>query len=133
MVHSDAGDVDGYLAMVPGERRAVLSGLRDACRGQLTGFTECMKYGMPAYGRDGITEISWASQKRYISLYVLRSDVLDAHRRQLAHLSVGKGCIRYRDPRRSISPLSGRYLLRSPRAAGRSAERPSSPVARRAT
>ena len=53
---------------------------------------------MPAYSRDGSTEISWASQKRYISLYVLRSDVLDAHRRRLAHLSVGKGCIRYRSP-----------------------------------
>lgn len=98
IVHSDAGDVDGYLAMVPEKRRAVLSELRDACRGQLTGFTECMKYGMPAYSRDGITEISWASQQRYISLYVLRTDVLDAHRRQLAHLSVGRGCIRYRNP-----------------------------------
>ena len=53
---------------------------------------------MPAYSRDGITEIGWASQKQYISLYVPRGDVLDAHRGQLAHLSVGKGCIRYRSP-----------------------------------
>jgi len=44
----------------------------------------------------GIAEIAWASQKRYISLYVLRADVLDAHRGQLAGLDVGKGCIRYR-------------------------------------
>jgi hypothetical protein len=57
-----------------------------------------MSYGMPAYSRDGITEIGWASQKRYISLYVVRGDVLDAYRGQLAHLSVGKGCIRYRNP-----------------------------------
>jgi hypothetical protein len=57
-----------------------------------------MSYEMPAYSRDGFTEIGWASQKRYISLYVLRGDVLDAHRGQLAHLSVGKGCIRYRNP-----------------------------------
>ena len=53
---------------------------------------------MPTYGRDGIAEIAWASQKQYISLYVMRGDVLDAHREQLAHLSVGKGCIRYRSP-----------------------------------
>jgi uncharacterized protein YdhG (YjbR/CyaY superfamily) len=97
-VHSDADDVDAYLALVPEGRRAVLSEMRDACRGLLTGFEESMSYGMPAYRRDGITEIAWASQKRYISLYVMRGDVLDAHRGQLAHLSVGKGCIRYRNP-----------------------------------
>src|SRR6266567_9260753 len=90
--------MDGYLALVPEERRAVLSELRDACRGLLTGFDESMRYGMPAYSRNGITEIGWASQKQYISLYVMRGDVLDAHRSQVAHLSVGKGCIRYRNP-----------------------------------
>jgi uncharacterized protein YdhG (YjbR/CyaY superfamily) len=97
-VRSDADDVDGYLALVPAERRAVLGELRDACRDLLPGFAESMRYGMPAYSRDGCTEIGWASQKRYISLYVMRGDVLDAHRGQLAHLSVGKGCIRYRHP-----------------------------------
>jgi uncharacterized protein YdhG (YjbR/CyaY superfamily) len=97
-MRSDARDVDTYLAMVPGERRAVLGEIRDMCRELLPGFDESMSYGMPAYGRGGITEIAWASQKQYISLYVLRGDVLDAHRDQLAHLSVGKGCIRYRSP-----------------------------------
>jgi uncharacterized protein YdhG (YjbR/CyaY superfamily) len=72
--------------------------MRDACRSLLTGFDESMRYGMPAYSRNGITEIGWASQKQYISLYVMRGDVLDAHRGQVAHLSVGKGCIRYRNP-----------------------------------
>ncbi len=97
-MRSDAADVDTYLAQAPEERRAVLTGLRDICRELLTGFDESMSYGMPAYGRDGVTEIAWASQKHYISLYVLRGDVLDAHRYQLAHLSVGQGCIRYRSP-----------------------------------
>ncbi len=81
--------MDGYLATVPAGRRAVLSELRDACRALLTGFEESMRYGMPAYSRNGITEIAWASQKQYISLYVMRGEVLDAHREQLAHLSVG--------------------------------------------
>ncbi len=93
-MHSDAHDVDGYLALVPEGRRAVLSEMRDACRGLLTGFAESVSHGMPACSRDGITEIAWASQKQYISLYVMRGDILDAHREQLAHLSVGKGCIR---------------------------------------
>jgi uncharacterized protein YdhG (YjbR/CyaY superfamily) len=97
-VRSDAQDVAGYLAMVPAGRRAVLSEMREACRALLTGFEESVSYGMPSYSRDGIIEIAWASQKQYISLYVMRAEVLDAHREQLAHLSVGKGCIRYRRP-----------------------------------
>jgi uncharacterized protein YdhG (YjbR/CyaY superfamily) len=72
--------------------------MRDACRTLLAGFDESMRYGMPAYSRDGVTEIAWANQKRYISLYVMRTDVLNAHRSQLAGLDVGKGCIRYRSP-----------------------------------
>ena len=98
VVQSDAIDVDSYLTQVPDGRRAVLTEIRDACRTLLPGFAESMSYGMPSYSRDGIAEIAWASQKRYISLYVMRADVLDAHRGQLAGLDVGKGCIRYRSP-----------------------------------
>jgi uncharacterized protein YdhG (YjbR/CyaY superfamily) len=97
-VRSDANDVDSHLAQVPEGRRAVLTEMRDVCRGLLAGFAESMSYGMPSYSRDGIAEIAWASQKRYISLYVMRADVLDAHRGQLAGLDVGQGCIRYRSP-----------------------------------
>jgi uncharacterized protein YdhG (YjbR/CyaY superfamily) len=97
-VRSDADDADGYLAQVPADRRAVLSELRELCGRLLTGFDEVMRYGMPTYRRDGIAEVAWASQKRYISLYVMRADVLDAHRDRLAGLDVGKGCIRYRNP-----------------------------------
>jgi uncharacterized protein YdhG (YjbR/CyaY superfamily) len=95
-VRSDADDVDSYLALVPERRRAVLSEMRDVCRSLLAGFAESMKYGMPTYSRDGAAEIAWASQEQYISLYVMRAEVLDAHRRQLAGPDVGKGCIRYR-------------------------------------
>ena len=97
-MRSDADDVDTYLALVPEGRRAVLNEIRDACRTLLTGFDESMRYGMPAYSRAGAAEIAWASQQRYISLYVMRTDVLNAHRSQLADLDVGKGCVRYRRP-----------------------------------
>jgi len=97
-VRSDADDVDGYLAELPAGRRAVLSEMRELCGRLLAGFDESMRYGMPTYSRDGIAEIAWASQQRYISLYVMRADVLDAHRERLAGLNVGKGCIRYRSP-----------------------------------
>jgi uncharacterized protein YdhG (YjbR/CyaY superfamily) len=57
-----------------------------------------MTYGMPTYSRDGTAEVAWASQKQYISLYVMRTDVLNAHREHLPGLNIGKGCIRYRRP-----------------------------------
>lgn len=96
-MRSAASSVDSYLAEVPQARQAILRELRAACLGLLTSFDEHMNHGMPSYARDGVDEIAWASQKQYISLYVLRSDVLSAHRAKLANLSVGKGCIRYRD------------------------------------
>jgi uncharacterized protein YdhG (YjbR/CyaY superfamily) len=124
IAHSDADDVDAYLALVPEGRRAVLNEMRDACRTLLAGFDESMRYGMPAYSRDGVAEIAWASQKRYISLYVMRTDVLSAHRSQLADLDVGKGCIRYAVPPQSTSPSSGRCLPPSQRARVLSADQP---------
>jgi len=97
-VDSDADAVDSYLAQVPADRRAVLGELRQTCDRVLVGFDEGMRYGMPTYSRGGIAEIAWASQKRYISLYVMRADVLAAYRERLAGLDVGKGCIRYPNP-----------------------------------
>ena len=91
-------DVDGYVAGAPEDRRPVLAALRDACREELLGFTETMAYRMPSYERDGEVEVAFASQKEYIALYVLRTDVLQAHRARLAHLDLGKGAIRYRRP-----------------------------------
>jgi hypothetical protein len=57
-----------------------------------------MRYGMPAYWRADVPEgeIGFAAQKQYLSFYVLRTDVLTAHRARLGGLSLGKGCIRYR-------------------------------------
>lgn len=98
MVQHAADDVDGYLAAVPEERRAVLTRLRQLCRDELTGFGERMEYGLPSYERDGVTEIAFASQKQYISFYLLRSDVRAAFEQRLAGQNMGKGCLRFRRP-----------------------------------
>ncbi|MFH8474482.1 iron chaperone [Streptomyces sp. NPDC018000] len=96
MVRSEAEDVAGYLAEVPEERRDALSRLRQLCRAELAGFDEVMAYGMPAYERDGTVEIAFASQKRYISFYLMRSDVREAFAERLAGQDMGKGCLRFR-------------------------------------
>lgn len=98
MVRSEASDVDGYLAGVPAERRDALTRLRQVCRAELTGFDEVMAYGMPAYERDGAAEIAFASQKQYISFYLMRTDIRDAFEERLAGQDMGKGCLRFRKP-----------------------------------
>ncbi|MEV0059908.1 DUF1801 domain-containing protein [Nocardia sp. NPDC050718] len=96
MVQSAAPDVDTYLAELPDGRRAALTRLRALCLAELPGFTEVMAYGMPAYERDGVGEIAFASQKQYISFYLLRSDVRAAFADRLAREDMGKGCLRFR-------------------------------------
>ncbi|MCX4706566.1 DUF1801 domain-containing protein [Streptomyces sp. NBC_01352] len=98
MAQSGAHDVDGYLAEVPEERRDALVRLRRLCRQELKGFDEVMAYGMPAYEREGAAEIAFASQKQYISFYLMRSDVRAAFAEQLAGQDMGKGCLRFRRP-----------------------------------
>lgn len=95
-----AKDVATYLRELPEERRVPLTALRQLCRETLTGYEEGMDYGMPSYTKDGVGEVGFASQKNYISLYILKQAVLDAHRADLAGLSVGKGCIRYSNPKK---------------------------------
>lgn len=98
MVQSSAADVDTYLDEVAPERQAALRRLREMCLTELTGFTESMQYGMPAYDLEGHGGFAFASQKQYISLYVVRTDVVDAHAEQLKSHNMGKGCLRFRNP-----------------------------------
>lgn len=91
-------DVDGYIDGAPAERQEALRDLRAACVQELEGFEEVMAYGMPGYARNEEIEVGFASQKQYTSLYILRTDVFEAHRDELAALNLGKGCIRYKRP-----------------------------------
>ena len=101
-MQSQAKTVTEYLLEVPQERLAVLKKLRALCRKHLKGFEESMEYGMPNYRRKGVAEVGFASQKNFIALYILRTDVMKAHADQLqgTGISHGKGCIRYSKPER---------------------------------
>jgi uncharacterized protein YdhG (YjbR/CyaY superfamily) len=97
-MQSKARDVTAYLKQVPADRRAALERLRKLCQKHLKGFEESMAYGGPCYARDGEVEVGFASQKNFIGLYILRTDVMKAHRHLLKGISVGKGAIRYGKP-----------------------------------
>ena len=95
-MQSDDSDAIAYIARAPADRRETLSAIRQLCLEELVGYEETISYGMPGYARDGVVEVSFASHKHYISLYVLKQDVLERHGSELAGLSLGKGVVRYR-------------------------------------
>jgi uncharacterized protein YdhG (YjbR/CyaY superfamily) len=95
---STATSVMRYIEEQPAAWQPTLKKLRAACRRELRGYTETMAYGMPSYVRLGQTEVAFGKQSHYLSLYVPKQPVFDAHRMELAGLSLGKGCIRYRRP-----------------------------------
>jgi uncharacterized protein YdhG (YjbR/CyaY superfamily) len=97
-MRSTAADVAAYIADQPEEWRPVLNTLWKTCRKQLRGYTETMAYGMPSYERGGQVEVAFGKQARYLSLYILKQPVFEAHRAELGGLSLGKGCVRYRRP-----------------------------------
>ena len=101
-MRSSATTVEGYLAELPEERRTALVRLRRACLGALLGCEEKMLYGMPTYTRDGAAEVTFASQKNHIALYITKPEVVNAHREALAvaKSKVGKGCITLAGPNR---------------------------------
>ena len=119
-MQSDARDVDTYLEQVPEERREALIKLRELCRSILTGFEESMAYGGPTYARSGEIEVGFASQKNFIGLYILRSDVMDAHRHLLVGkgISVGKGALRYSRPERSDFAIVEKLLRATAESTG---------------
>ena len=97
-MRSAARTAASYIDEQPEEWRPTLRKLRAACRRTLTGYTEGMAHGMPSYSHGGQVEVAFAKQTQHLSLYILKQPVFDAHRADLAGLSLGKGCIRYRQP-----------------------------------
>ncbi|HKJ84946.1 MAG TPA: DUF1801 domain-containing protein [Spirochaetia bacterium] len=95
---SDAATVDEYLKGVPAERLDALEKIRTLIRETHPDYEESMQYGMPSYGKDGVIELSFASQRQNIALYLLKAGVVNSYRDQFPKSAIGKGCIRYRNP-----------------------------------
>lgn len=97
-MQSAAATVDHYLNEIPPERREILDAIRKLCQEELKGYVETMRYGMPCYEKNGVVEVSFASQKNSINLYILKKEVMDAFKPEGPGISTGKGCIRYSKP-----------------------------------
>ena len=88
-------EVDEYLAKLAPERRAALTQVRALVFEVAPDVDEKMKYKMPTYEYGGETLCAFASQKRYMSLY-MDTGIVERHRPELSGLSVGKSCIRFK-------------------------------------
>lgn len=96
MVQSRAASVDAFMTEVGPDRLPALERLRALCLEHLTGWTEHMAYGMPAYGPEGVAPpVCFNNQKGYIALYAGQTAIANAGDR-LAGVDCGKGCIRYK-------------------------------------
>jgi len=115
---SKAPDVQAYLQQIPEPRRQAIDKLHLLCTEILTGYEECMEYGMPCFKRDGRVEVAFASQKQYISLYVLKEPVVEEFRSALPTASIGKGCIRFTRPEKINFPVIEQMLHRTVQSRG---------------
>jgi uncharacterized protein YdhG (YjbR/CyaY superfamily) len=97
-MQSKAESVEIYLKEIPNERLYALTKIRQLCLNELKDYKEIMRYGMPCYEKDNVVEVSFASQKNNIALYILKQDVMEKYKGELKGVSFGKGCIRYTKP-----------------------------------
>ena len=117
MVSSSATSVDSYLAELTPERSRDVAKLRELCLNHLpAGLEEAMNWGMisyqvpfstveQTYNSQPLLFAAIASQKQYISLYLMSIYAFDEAREMFESdwrasgmkLNVGKACIRFRN------------------------------------
>ena len=113
-MQSDAKNVNEYLKEIPEPRLESMTKLRELCLEILDGYEENMEYGMPSYKKaGGEVEVAFASQKNYISFYILRESVFNNFRDSLKGLNLGKGCIRYKKPEQIDFNIVKQLLIES--------------------
>jgi len=116
MVSSSATSVKDYLAELPEERRKAIAAVRKVIRKNLPkGFLESMQYGMisyvvplkrfpDTYNKQPLANISLASQKNHMAVYLmgiygddkLRRWFEREYKKTNKRMDVGKCCVRFR-------------------------------------
>lgn len=95
-MQSTLSTVEEYIASLSLGRADAISRIRSLCIDLLPDYEETMLYGMPTYLKSNIAEVAFNSQKNYISLYIMKRDILDVYRQHFK--DTGKGCVRFKDP-----------------------------------
>lgn len=106
----NAKNKDEYMAMLPEERKKILTEIDKVIRTEAPELKDFFAYNMPGYGAFDYVNykkenikwpvISMASQKNYVSVYVCAvldgEYVAEKYKDTLGKVSVGKSCIRFK-------------------------------------
>ena len=87
-------DVDGYLAALPSDRRAALGRLRRIIRSEAPGAAEVISYHMPIFKHHGML-VGFASFKEHMTLFVMSTRTMKAHREALKDHETTAGGIHF--------------------------------------
>jgi len=102
-----ARDVDGYLASVPEDARAVLETLRRSIADAAPKATEGISYGMPTFKHNGLL-VAFAAFKNHCSFFPMSRTVMVAFKNELQRFDTSEGTIRFRIDK----PLSSTLVRR---------------------
>lgn len=78
------------------ERVEMLTVLRNQIRNCLDQYVENLDFGMPTFYYKGQCICAIASQKGYMTFYVMPYDLLDKFEQRLNKFNRGKSCIRFK-------------------------------------
>jgi uncharacterized protein YdhG (YjbR/CyaY superfamily) len=95
----EAKTPEAYLATVAPERRPHVEALRALVKKTVPKATEGIAWGMLGFAYDGRPFVGIASQKNYLSLYLMdiytQPELRKKHERALSKLKMGKSCINF--------------------------------------
>lgn len=134
MARSKATTVEEYLDELADDRRETVETVREVVRTNLPeGYEEMVQFGMisyvvplerypKTYNRQALQYAAIASQKNYVSLYLMSvySDAeterwfLDGYRASGKRLDMGKACVRFRSLDDLPLDLVGEAVARTP-------------------
>jgi uncharacterized protein YdhG (YjbR/CyaY superfamily) len=90
-----ATSVDGYIAALPDERRAVMAEMRRVVNAAAPEATEVISYKMPALRSHGQFLVSYDAFKRHYSLVPASDAVVTGLGAEIEPYLAGKGTIRF--------------------------------------
>jgi uncharacterized protein YdhG (YjbR/CyaY superfamily) len=93
-----ATTMDGYLAPLPGDKRAALERLRRDIRSAAPGAEECISYGVPAFRLGGRMLVAFGAAARHCAFYP-GAHPIAVHRNALEAYDTSKGTIRFQADR----------------------------------
>jgi len=88
-------EIDARLAALPADQRAALQALRTAIAAAAPEAEEAISYGMPAFRYHGRSLVSYAAFTAHCSFFPMSSELLEAHRDELAGFATAKGTVRF--------------------------------------